>query len=155
MGHRNHLVIIHVHLVTGSNSTIHGNYKTTRIPRNCCPNDHRSASMFHSWNQTFRIIGFLGRSPKRNLPWCCEQREGRLIVPYYVFPAISRPGFMTMTPCFSPFSAVLRNHRFRNCNSTVGVGFVKLSSECFCGNGVYKMNIEFCCHLRCSNSIIF
>ena len=35
------------------------------------------------------------------------------------------------------------------------MGFVKLSSECFCGNRIYKMNIEFCCHLCCNSSMIF
>ena len=51
------------------------------------------------------------------------------------------PGFMTITPSFSPFSLVFSNHMFSNCSFTVDVGFVKLSSDCFCGNRVFKMNI--------------
>ena len=39
--------------------------------------------------------------------------------------------------------------------SIVDAGFVKLLSDCFCGNSVFKMNIEFCCHLCCSSSMIF
>jgi hypothetical protein len=31
----------------------------------------------------------------------------------------------------------------------------KLPPECFCGNRVYKMEIEFCCHLCCNSSMIF
>jgi hypothetical protein len=61
-----YLVNQNVHVVTGSDPTIHSNYKTSRIPIYCCPNDHRSASMFHSWNQALGIIGFFGRSPKIN-----------------------------------------------------------------------------------------
>jgi hypothetical protein len=34
-------------------------YRTSRIPRYCCTNYHRSTSMFHSWNQAFRITDFL------------------------------------------------------------------------------------------------
>jgi hypothetical protein len=61
--HRMHLVRQIVHVVTGSNSTIQSNYRTRRIAGYFCPNHHRSASMFNSWNQVFRIIGFLGGSP--------------------------------------------------------------------------------------------
>ena len=57
-------------------------------PLYCCPNRHRSTSIFHSWDQAFRIIGCLGRSPNLNPTSCWEQREGRLIWPYYVFPII-------------------------------------------------------------------
>jgi len=68
--HLVHPVTYNVHPSTGSNSTIQCNYRTTRIPWYCCPNHHRSASMFHSWNQTFRIIGSLKHSPNINLGWC-------------------------------------------------------------------------------------
>jgi len=47
------------------------------------------------------------------------------------FPVISRPGFMIITPSFSPFSVLFSNGRFSNCSSTEDAGFVKLSSDCF------------------------
>jgi hypothetical protein len=37
----------------------------------------------------------------------------------------------------------------------VDAGFLKLMSDSFCGNGVFKLNIQFCCHLCCSISAIF
>jgi len=77
--YRMRLVRKNVHVVTGSYSTIQSNYRTNRIPRYCCTNHHRSASLFHSWNQTFWIIGFLGHSLNTNTACCWEQREGRHI----------------------------------------------------------------------------
>ena len=74
-----HLVTWNVHTVTGSNSPIHSNHRTSRIPRYCCPNHCRSPSMLHSWNQEFIIIGFCGRSA-----WCWVQRDGQLTWPCYV-----------------------------------------------------------------------
>jgi len=102
--------------------------------------------MFHSLSHTFRIIGCLGRSA-----WCWEQHEGRLIWPRYVFPIIRCTGFMIINPSSSPFSFVVSNHRFSNSRSTRGVGFVKIASDNFCGNRVFRMGTEFCCHLCCSS----
>jgi hypothetical protein len=31
---------------------------------------------------------------------------------------------------------------------------VKILSDCFCGNRVFKMNIEFCCHLWCTFHLV-
>jgi len=42
---------------------------------------------------------------------------------------------MIITPSFSPCSVVFSNQRFSNSSSNVEVGFVKLSSDRFCGNG--------------------
>jgi hypothetical protein len=44
----------------------------------------------------------------------------------------------------SPFGIVFTNERFSNCSSNVDVEFVKLSSDCFCGNRFSKMKDEFC-----------
>jgi len=118
-------------LIIDSNTTIQSNYRTSRIPRYCCPNHHRSGSMFHSWNQAFRIIGYLGRFPNTNPAWFWELRDWRLIWPYNVFPVIRRPSFMIITPSFSPFRVVFSSQRFRNCSSTVDIGCVKPSSDCF------------------------
>ena len=104
LDHRMYLVTWNVHVVTGSNSTIQSNYKTRRVPGYCCPNRHRSISMFHSWNQACSSIGFLGCSPNINLTWCWEQGEGRLIWSHYVYSVIRCPGFMIITLCFSIFS---------------------------------------------------
>ena len=43
--HRVHLVTQNVNIVTGSNSTDHSNYRTSRIPRYGYPNHHRSTSI--------------------------------------------------------------------------------------------------------------
>jgi hypothetical protein len=64
--YRMHMVTLNVHVVTDSNSTMQSNYRTSRIPKYCCQNRYRSVSIFHSWNQVFRIINFLGRSPNTN-----------------------------------------------------------------------------------------
>jgi len=48
-----------------------------------------------------------------------------------------------ITPSFSSFSVVFTSQRCSNCSITVDIGFVKLSSDYFCGNAVFKMNIEF------------
>ena len=71
MDHRMHLVTQNVDIVTCSNSTIQSNYRNSGISRYCCPIHNRFASMFYSWNQAFRIIGFLGCLPKNkpSLNW--------------------------------------------------------------------------------------
>jgi hypothetical protein len=58
---------------------------------------------------------------------------------------------MIITPRFSHFCVVFSNQKFNNCSSTMDVGFVKILSDCFCGHRLFKMNIEFCCHLWCSS----
>jgi hypothetical protein len=62
---------------------------------------------------------------------------------------------MVLTPSFTHLSITFSNQRFSNCSPTVDVGFVKLTSDSFCGNRVFKMNIQFCCHQFCSSSVIF
>jgi len=48
----------------------------------------------------------------------------------------------------------ISNHQTSSdCSSTVDVGSVKLSSDSFCANRVFKMNTEFCCHLCCNSSM--
>jgi hypothetical protein len=41
-------------------------------------------------------------------------------------------------------SNTFSNQRFGNCSPTVDAGFVKLTSDCFCGNWVFEMNVQFC-----------
>jgi hypothetical protein len=36
----------------------------------------------------------------------------------------------------------------------VDVGFVKLTSGSFCGNMVFKMNIQFSCHVFCAAVVL-
>ena len=103
-----------VHVVTGSNSTIQSNYRTSRIPKYCFPDRQRSAFVFHSWNQAFRILGFLGSSANITPSWWREQREGRLIWPYYAFPVITCPDCMNVTPSLSHFSVVVSNQKLSN-----------------------------------------
>jgi hypothetical protein len=73
----------------------------------------------------------------------------------HIFPPAWCLGFMVVTPSFMNLSITFSNQRFSSCNPTVDVGFVKLTSDRFCGNRVFKMNIQFCCHMRCSSSVIF
>jgi len=47
------------------------------------------------------------------------------------------------------------NQSLTNCSSTVDVEFPKLPLDCFCGNRVFKINTEFCCHLLRNSSMIF
>jgi hypothetical protein len=59
------------------------------------------------------------------------------------------------TPPFTYLSITFISMRFSKCSHTMDVGFVKLMSESFCENGIFKMNIQFCCHLCCCISVIF
>jgi hypothetical protein len=106
-------------------------------------------------NQAFRIVDFLGCSPNENSSWYREQREGTDLTISRSFPVVWCPGFMFMTPSFTRVSITFSNQRFSNCSPAVGVGFVKLSSDSFCRNRVFKMSIQFCCHLCCSSSWFF
>jgi hypothetical protein len=63
------------------------------------------------------------------------------------FPVVWRPGFMVVEPSFTHLSIIFGNQRFRNCSPTVDAGFLKLRSDSFWGNRVFKMNIQFCCSL--------
>ena len=95
--------------------------------------------MLNSWNQEFRSTGFRECSA-----WFWEKLEGRLTWPYYIFPVIRHPGFVIITPSFFlPFSVVFSNQRFSNCSSTMDVGYVKRSSDCFCGNKVRRWILSF------------
>jgi hypothetical protein len=69
------------------------------------------------------------------------------------FPVAWGPGFMVVTPSFTHLIITFSNQRFSNCSptATIDVGLVKLTSDRFCGNRVFKMNIQFCC----SSSVIF
>ena len=91
--------------------------------------------MFDTWNQAFSILASLGVLQNINPAWCWEQCAGQLKWPYYIFPIIRRPGFMMITPSFSPFSVVFSNHSLTNCSSTVDVQFPKLPSDCFVETG--------------------
>jgi hypothetical protein len=112
-------------------------------------------------NQEFRIVGFLRCSSNVNSSWCREQREGRLIWPCARFQLSDAQvlwlctGLIVVTPSFTHLSITFSNERFSNCSPTVDVWFVKLTSDSFYGNRVFKINIQVCCHLRCTNSPIF
>jgi hypothetical protein len=59
------------------------------------------------------------------------------------------------SPLFTHPSITFSNQRFRNCSPIVYVGFVKLTSDRFCGNRVFRMNMQFRCHICCRRSVIF
>jgi hypothetical protein len=62
---------------------------------------------------------------------------------------------MVVTPPFTHLSITFSNQKFSNCCPTVDVEFLKHSSDSFCANRVFKMNIQFCCQLCCSSCVIF
>jgi hypothetical protein len=51
------------------------------------------------------------------------------------FPVVRCSDFMVVTPSFTHLIITFSDQRFSNCSPTVDVGFVKLMSESFCGNG--------------------
>jgi hypothetical protein len=67
----------------------------------------------------------------------------------FVFPVVSCTGFMVVTPSSTHLSITLSSPRFGNCSPKVDVGFVKLTSDSFCRNRVFKMNIQFCRPVTC------
>jgi len=95
-----------------------------------CPHSHhRSASMFHSWNQAFRI----------RLPWMFSQCKPSLILgtmwrmAYLTILCISshrHPGFNIIASSYLPFS-VFSIQKFSSCSSIVDVGFFNLLLGCF------------------------
>ena len=94
------------------------------------PNHHRPGSMFHSWNQAFRIRGFLGWRPDINLAWRWEH-EGWLIWPY-----------------LSHFSAVFSNqqlqlyHRWWICEALIRLFLWKWSSRWILSSAVLLWFID-------------
>jgi hypothetical protein len=58
------------------------------------------------------------------------------------FPVVCCPDFMVVAPSFTHLSITFSNRRFSNCSRTMDVGFVKLMFDSFCGNRVFKMNIQ-------------
>jgi hypothetical protein len=49
---------------------------------------------------------------------------------------------MVVTLLFTHLSITFSNKRFTSCSPTVIVGFVKLTLNRFCGNEVFKMNMQ-------------
>jgi hypothetical protein len=62
---------------------------------------------------------------------------------------------MVVTPSFTHLSITFSNPRFSNCSLNVEVGFVKLTSDSFCGNKVFKMTIQFRCPVTCAAVILW
>jgi hypothetical protein len=52
------------------------------------------------------------------------------------FPIVLSPGFMFVTPSFTHVSITFSNQKFSSCSPTMHVGFVKLTSDNFCENGL-------------------
>jgi hypothetical protein len=62
--------------------------------------------------------------------------------------------FYGLTPSFMHLSIIFSNHKFISCSPTVDIGFVKLTLDSFCGNRVFKMNIQFCCPVTCAALVL-
>jgi hypothetical protein len=69
------------------------------------------------------------------------------------FTVVWCPGFMVMTPSFTHLSITFNSRRFSNCSRTMDFGFVKLTSDSFCGNWVIK--IQFCCPVTCAGVVLW
>jgi len=103
--------------------------------------------MFHSLNQAFKIMGFLGRSA-----WCWEQHEGRRIWTYYVLAIIRHPGFIIISPtffCLLVLFPVIRGLAIADVQWVLNLWALVFVETAF------HMNIEFCCHLCCRSSVVF
>jgi hypothetical protein len=61
------------------------------------------------------------------------------------FPIVWCPVFMVVTPSFTHLSIAFSNQKVSNCSPIMDVRFVKFRSDNFCGNRVFKVNIQFCC----------
>jgi hypothetical protein len=77
-----------------------------------------------------------------------------------IFPVVWCLGFMVVTPSFTHLSITFSNERFSNCSPTVDAGFVNLTSDIYCRNRVFTLNIQFrspvnCAAVLCSSSVIF
>jgi hypothetical protein len=70
------------------------------------------------------------------------------------FTVVRCPDFMVVTPLFTYLSIAFSNQKFSSCSPTMGVGFVKLRSDSFCGDRVFKMNIQFCCPVTCAAIVV-
>jgi hypothetical protein len=99
------------------------------------------------------------------LPWCCpnisssyvkinvkDDSSDRIM---WAFPVVWCPGFMVVTPSFRHLSTTFSNLRFSNCSPSMDARFVKLTSDSFCGNRVFKMNIQFFCPDTCAANCDF
>jgi hypothetical protein len=110
----------------------------------------RTSPVFHCWDQAFWTVGFLGYSS-----WCREQCEGWFIWPYHTrVSSYLMSGSMVMTLSFMQLSFIFNNQRFGNCNPTIDVVFVKITSGSSCGNDLqdeYSVLLSY--HLCCSTMI--
>ena len=131
-----------------------GNYRTSTVPRYCCPNHHRFTSKFYSWNQAFRNTGFLGRSPNINLTWFCEQRRRTTHFTILRISNHEASGFMIITPSFSLISLVFSIGSSATAALPRMLDLWSSRQSVFVGTA-FKMNTEVCCHLCCSSSMIF
>jgi hypothetical protein len=66
----------------------------------------------YCWNQSFWIVGFLGRSPNVNSSWCREKREGWLIWPYHArVSSFLLTRFIVVTSSFTHQSITFSNQK--------------------------------------------
>jgi hypothetical protein len=147
-----HMVTKNVHIATGCNWTLPSNYRTGRIPRYCCLNHHRPPPCF--------TIGT--GSQDCRLPWAFSRHK-----PGLMLGTAWKTTHLTIFRISNHQTSRLYDHHTIFCLLVLfsvikglaiaalpWIGLVKLLSDCFFRNRVFKMNIEYCCHLCCS-TIIF
>ena len=106
--------------------------KTSRTPRNCCPNHYRSAFMYHSLKQAFRNSRLPWHSPNTNLAY-----DGNNVDNTSEHIGISSHQMSRFYDqshhlfCLLALFSVIKS-----CSTPVDVGFVKHLLDCFYGNGL-------------------
>jgi hypothetical protein len=119
------------------------------------PESSQNHPVFHCWNQAFRSVDFLGWSPNAKSSRCRGSVKESYDHIKHTFPVAWHPGFIVVTPSFTYVSITLNNQRISSCSPTVDVGFLKLTSDSFCGNKVFGMNIQFCCPVTCAAAVLW
>jgi hypothetical protein len=149
-----HLITQTAHVLPCRNSAMKGNNGTNRIPRYYCRNQHRTSPWCTVGTRLSGLYVSLCVLQTWTLPDAGNRGKNDWSDHMKRFPVAWCPGFVVVTPSFTHLSITFSNQRFSNCSPTVDVRFVKLTSASFCGNRVFKMNIQFWCHLCCSSSVI-
>jgi hypothetical protein len=129
-------------------------------PTECCttillPKPSQNLPRVLLGEQAFQIVGILGCSPNVNSSWCREQREGQLIWPHHA----------RVSNCLmSCFIVMIGHHHFcmwallsviRGLAALPWMLVLRSSRRTVFVETVFTMNIQFCCHLCCSISVIF
>jgi hypothetical protein len=106
--------------------------------------------MFHSWNQAFRTIGFLGVLQTYTQPDVGNVKNNSSnYITYFQSSDIQVLWSSHHLYHLVALLSVIRDLAIAAQPWMLNLWF---SLHCFCGKRVFKINTEFCCHLCCSSS---